>query len=197
MVRLTGALVLGLAFITAAASAVHAIEFVPKTRLAGNGFVPVERSTALTEPIGGRVIEVSNADRNIFDGEPGNPRIGWTTYVPPGSVAKGREIVTTGGVMRVGSEIVPRTTACSGCHGPDLMGMDDAPPLAGRSASYLARQLYDFQRETRNGRSAALMRVVVANLTEPDMVSITAYLASLPPVRTSRPLTQPSGNATR
>jgi cytochrome c553 len=75
--------------------------------------------------------------------------------------------------------------------------MDDVPPLAGRSASYLARQLYDFQRETRIGRSAALMRVVVANLTEQDMVAITAYLASLPPVKTSRPLTQPLGNATR
>ena len=75
--------------------------------------------------------------------------------------------------------------------------MDDAPPLAGRSASYLARQLYDFQREARIGRSSALMRVVVANLTEQDMVGITAYLASLPPVKTSRPLTQPLGNATR
>ena len=73
------------------------------SNLAGNAFVPLERSRALTEPIGGRIIEVSNDDPNIFDGEPGNPRIGWTTYVPPGSVAKGREIVTTGGVMRVGS----------------------------------------------------------------------------------------------
>src|SRR6185369_1518973 len=108
-------------------------EFVAKTRLAGNAFVLFYHATATTEPIEGRVIEVSKDDRNIFDGEPGNPRSGWTTYVPPGSVAKGREIVTTGGVMRVGSEVVPRTTACSGCHGPDLMGMDDAPPLAGRS----------------------------------------------------------------
>ena len=170
---------------------------MPKTRIAGNAFVPLERSRALTEPVGGRIIEVSNDDRNIFDGEPGNPRVGWTAYVPPGSVAKGREIVTTGGVMRVGNDVVPRTTACSGCHGPDLMGMDDAPPLAGRSASYLARQLYDFQREARIGRSAAFMRVVVANLTDQDMVAITAYLASLPPVKTSRPLTQPLGNATR
>ena len=54
------------------------------------------------------------------------------------------------------------------------MGVDDVPPLAGRSASYLARQLYDFQREARNGRSAPLMRVVVAKLTEQDMVAITA-----------------------
>jgi len=54
---------------------------------------------------------VSNDDRNIFEGEPGNRRVGWTAYVPQGSVAKGREIVTTGGVMRVGGDVVPRTTA--------------------------------------------------------------------------------------
>jgi hypothetical protein len=68
----------------------------------------------------------------------------------------------------------------------DLMGKDDAPPLARRSASYLARQLYDFQRETRLGRLAPLMRVVVTNLTDEDMLAITAYLASLQPVRGSQ-----------
>jgi cytochrome c553 len=172
-------------------------DFVPKTRINGNAFVPLDRSRTLTEPIDGRIIEISNDDRNIFDGEPGSPRIGWTAYVPRGSVARGRDIVTTGGVMRVGDQVIPKTTACAGCHGPDLMGTDDVPPLAGRSASYLARQLYDLQRETRIGRSSPLMRVVVANLTEPDMVAITAYLASLQPVRTSHPLTLPLGNATR
>lgn len=161
-------------------------DVVPRTRLAGNAFVPLDRPRGLTQPIAGRIIEVSNDDRNIFDGEPGNSRVGWTAYVPAGSVAKGREIVTTGGSMRIAGQVAPQTTACGGCHGPDLMGMDDAPPLAGRSASYLGRQLYDFQRETRNGRSAGLMRVVVANLTEEDIVNITAYLASLQPVRSSR-----------
>jgi cytochrome c553 len=60
-----------------------------------------------------------------------------------------------------------------------LKGKDDAPPLAGRSPSYLARQLYDFQQGTRNGAAAPLMRPVVANLTHDDMVAITAYLASI------------------
>jgi cytochrome c553 len=170
-------------------------DFVPKTRIGGNAFVPLERSRALTEPIAGRIIEVSNDDRNIFDGEPGSPRIGWTAYVPVGSVARGRGLVTTGGTMQVGNQTLPKTTACAGCHGPDLIGMDDIPPLAGRSASYLGRQLYDFQRETRIGRSSALMRAVVANLSEEDIVAITAYLASLQPVRTQpRGITAPVTN---
>ena len=101
-------------------------------------------------------------------------------YVPVGSVARGKELVTTGGTMVVGNQTVQgKTTACAGCHGPDLMGTPDVPPIAGRSPSYLARQLYDFQQGTRNGASAPLMRLVVANLTEEDIVAITAYAASL------------------
>ena len=60
---------------------------------------------------------------------------------------EGKTLVTTGGTMMVGRETIPgKTTACAGCHGPDLMGTADVPPIAGRSPSYLARQLYDFSR---------------------------------------------------
>jgi len=99
-----------------------------------------------------------------------------------GSIARGRELVTTGGSMVIGSEVVQgKTTACSGCHGKDLMGKDDVPPLANRSPSYVARQLYDFQQGTRNGAQASLMRPVVARLTDEDIVAIAAYVASLGP----------------
>jgi mono/diheme cytochrome c family protein len=65
--------------------------------------------------------------------------------------------------MVINNQVVQgKTTACAGCHGPDLKGKDDVPPLAGRSPSYLARQLYDFQQGTRNGAAAPLMRPVVA-----------------------------------
>jgi len=59
----------------------------------------VDRCVNRADP--GRIIEVANNDHPIFEGEPRNPRVGWTAYVPVGSVARGREIVTTGGVMRV------------------------------------------------------------------------------------------------
>ncbi len=140
-----------------------------------------------TEPIAGRIIEVPGDNTQVE--ELRNPHSGFVAYVPIGSVARGRELVTTGGSMVVGGQTVQgKTTACAGCHGPDLMGKDDVPPLANRSPSYLARQLYDFQQGTRNGASAPLMRPVVANLTGEDIVSITAYLASLAP---GAPLTQP------
>jgi cytochrome c553 len=151
---------------------------VPRTRIQGNLFIATE--TERTEPIAGRIIEVpaDQVQAELYR----NPHSGWVAYAPIGSVARGRELVTTGGSMVVGNQVVQgKTTACSGCHGKDLMGTDDVPPLAGRSPSYLARQLYDFQQGTRNGASAPLMRPVVANLTDEDMVAITAYLASLGP----------------
>jgi cytochrome c553 len=151
-------------------------DVVPKTRIAGNLFIATERGR--TEPIAGRIIEVpaDEEQAEVYR----NPHSGWVAYVPVGSVARGKELVTTGGTMVVGNETVQgKTTACAGCHGPDLMGTADVPPIAGRSPSYLARQLYDFQQGTRNGASAPLMRLVVANLTEEDIVAITAYAASL------------------
>ena len=61
-----------------------------------------------------------------------------------------------------------------------VMGI--VPPIAGRSPSYMVRQMWDMQQGTRNGASAQLMKLVVANLTEEDMVAIAAYVTSrLPP----------------
>ena len=136
-------------------------ENVPRTRLQGNLFIAIEDER--TEPLAGRIIEVPadqvQAELNR------NTRSGWVAYAPMGSIARGRELVTTGGSMVIGSEVVQgKTTACSGCHGKDLMGQDDVPPLANRSPSYVARQLYDFQQGTRNGAQASLVRPVVARL---------------------------------
>ena len=75
----------------------------------------------------------------------------------------------------------PARLGCAGCHGEGLHGADDiAPAIAGRSPSYLARQLYDFQQGTRHGEMAAAMQPVVAKLTGGDIVNLTAYAASLP-----------------
>jgi len=156
---------------------------VPKTRIGGNRFVPIEK--AWTEPIGRRIIEVSEDEQAIFHGKPANPRMGWVAYVPVGSIAKGEHLVTTGGAQMAGGQVVARKTMeCTSCHGPDLMGTDDIPPIAGRSPSYMARQLYDFQQGARIGAMGRLMKPVVANLTEEDILAITAYVASRPPRRT-------------
>jgi cytochrome c553 len=55
------------------------------------------------------------------------------------------------------------------------------PPIAGRSPSYVVRQLYDIQNGARIGVATQLMKQTVANLTVDDMLSIAAYLATLTP----------------
>jgi cytochrome c553 len=140
---------------------------VPKTRIAGGLFISVPGSE--TEPIGQRIIEVpeDNAREALRD-----PRSGFIAYVPVGSLKKGEELVKNGG---------GRTVACSICHGADLKGLGPVPGIAGRSPSYMARQLHDMQVGARNGLWADLMKPVVAKLTEEDLVSINAYVASLAP----------------
>lgn len=151
-------------------------DMVPKTRIVGNLFLPIEE--AKTEPIAGRIIEAPENEEQTEKFR--NPRVGFVAYVPTGSLAKGRALVKLGGMTVVANEIVQgKTTACGACHGEDLMGVADVPPIAGRSPSYMARQIFDIQQGTRNGASVQLMKLVVAKLTPEDVVAISAYVASL------------------
>jgi cytochrome c553 len=55
------------------------------------------------------------------------------------------------------------------------------PPLAGRSPSYIFRQLYDIQHGTRHGMWTELMKAPLAHLSQDDLIAITAYLSSRAP----------------
>ena len=74
-----------------------------------------------------------------------------------------------------------KTTKCGACHGADLKGLGPVPGLAGRSPSYLVRQLYDMQQGVRKGIWTELMKPVVAHLSDEDMIAIAAYTASRKP----------------
>lgn len=158
-------------------------DMVPKTRIVGNLFLPTAREK--TEPIAGRIIEVPE---DLEQAETlRNPRSGFIAYVPPGSLKKGEDLVTTGGMRVVGNEIIQgKTTPCVTCHGLDLMGVADVPPIAGRSPSYLARQIWDIQQGTRNGAAVQLMKQAIVNLDEEDLVAIASYVSSRAPGWTTR-----------
>lgn len=123
------------------------------------------------EPIGERIIETPK--NTEYTERLRNPRSGFTAYVPPGSIAKGKALATTASA---------KTTQCTICHGADLNGLAVVPALRGRSPSYIARQLADFKEGARHGLWSPLMKPVVANLTADDILNLSAYLASLPPV---------------
>jgi cytochrome c553 len=163
---------------------------VPKTRISGNLFLPITQDRV--EPIGRRIIEVPENEEQAETYR--NPHSGFVAYVPVGSVKKGEDLVMTGGMRVVRNTIVQgKTTACTTCHGLDLMGVADVPPIAGRSPSYLARQLFDMRQGARNGPSAQLMKLVVANLNDEDMLAIAAYLSSRQP-HDSEPRPTPAGS---
>jgi cytochrome c553 len=122
------------------------------------------------EPLGNRIIELPQDPARA---ESRDPHSGFVAYVPVGSIANGKELVTTGGAGK--------TIACSICHGPSLSGLGEVPAIAGHSPIYLFRQLYYFKDGTRDGTMSALMKAVVARLSQDDMVAITAYVGSLPP----------------
>ena len=142
-------------------------DLIPQMRLEeGNMYITVGAEP--TEPLAGRIVETPEDahQANVLR----NPRSTWIVYVPVGSLARGEEFVTTGG---------GKTVQCGICHGPALTGLANIPGIAGRSPSYMMRQLYDLKRGTRNGLSAQLMQPVLASLTVEDMTAIVAYLASL------------------
>jgi cytochrome c553 len=152
-------------------------ERVPRTRTSTNMFLPIEKEH--TELLAGRIIEMpENADQTE---QLRNPHSGFIAYVPIGSVKKGETLVKTGASIIDGKTVPGKTIACATCHGPDLKGLAEVPGIAGRSPSYLARQLYDIQQGTRKSPLAQLMKPVVANLTGDDLVAIAAYVSSLVP----------------
>jgi cytochrome c553 len=55
------------------------------------------------------------------------------------------------------------------------------PPIAGRSPSYMMRQMYDMQQGTRKGLWTGLMKPVVAPLSQEDLLDLVAYVASRTP----------------
>jgi len=133
------------------------------------GFMHIEKPGGGVEPIGNRIIEMPES---VEQTELRNDASSFIAYVPTGSIAKGRELASgTSGV----------TQNCTLCHGQDLRGLGPVPALAGRSPSYLARQLNDFRTGSRKGLWSPLMQQVVAQLGPQEIVALTAWLASLEP----------------
>jgi cytochrome c553 len=143
-------------------------KMVPKTHV--EGWILVPNEGAGEEPIGMRIVETPE-DHERF--ELRDSMSGFVAYVPVGSIKKGEDLVTKGGAGK--------TLRCSICHGEGLKGLGEVPFLAGRSPSYIVRQINDFKTGNRQGVWSPLMKEAVAKLTTEDMVAIAAYAASLKP----------------
>jgi cytochrome c553 len=140
---------------------------VPRMKVVGWVYVADRR--AGEEPLGERLLETApDPDRH----EHRDDAMRYVAYVPPGSIARGRAIARSGGGV---------TLACVSCHGEGLRGAGPAPPLAGRSPTYLLRQLVAFRSGARAGAAGQPMQPVVATLAPGQMIDVAAYAASLNP----------------
>lgn len=150
-------------------SQVKEVDTVPKTAIHPTLQMRQVVEGGGTEPINGRLIEVpADAERVAMR----DPRMGFIAYVPRGSIALGKTLVTTGG---------GKTVMCASCHGADLKGTAEIPRLAGLSPDYIVRQLTQFKNAQRHGAQAPLMLPAVGQMTPQDMIAVGAYLGSLKP----------------
>ena len=142
-------------------------ESIPRTYVTGWHLALMEKGEH--ESIGQRIVEVPEVFER-FEARDTHAR--FIAYVPLGSVKQGELLATTGG---------GKTVACAGCHGSGLTGTAEIPRIAGRSPTYLFRQLYEFKQGARAGAQSALMKPTVENLAVEDMIALAAYAASLSP----------------
>ena len=140
---------------------------VPQTHVAGWMLVPTVGGHR--EPIERRIVETPESLERT---ELRDDHSGFIAYVPVGSIKKGAALA---------SGASSKTLRCATCHGIGLRGRDNVPALAGRSPSYIVRQLYDIQSGARAGVTVHAMKEVVIKLTVDDMAALAAYCASLRP----------------
>jgi cytochrome c553 len=134
----------------------------------GAHFLFVPQTGRPAEALGQRIVEAPSSMERF---ELRDSWIDYTASVPIGATKRGAALASGAGGVQ----------ACAGCHGAGLKGGGIAPPLAGRSPSYLFRQLYVFKSGMRGGPDAAPMKVVTARLAQADMIDLAAYAGSLKP----------------
>ncbi len=123
------------------------------------------------EPIGNRIVEYPEDHRRFEVLR--DDRVKFVVHVPSGSIRKGESLVRAPGGK---AEL-----ACASCHGADMRGIGSIPSIAGRSPSYIVRQMWDIQQGARNGAMVGPMKLVTGVLDSTDMLNIAAYLATLRP----------------
>jgi cytochrome c553 len=69
-----------------------------------------------------------------------------------------------------------KAAACVGCHGADGRGVAPNPGLAGKSEDQLVQAMQDYKT---GKRPNAIMKGLVAGLSDQDIANLAAYYASL------------------
>jgi len=134
---------------------------VPKMHVVG--WIYAVDAGSGTEPLGERLLEMTR-DPELHEQRADGQL--YIAYTPVGSINRGKSYA--------------RST-CVTCHGEHLQVVGLIPPLAGRSPTYILRQLVAFKTGARSTASGAPMKAVVADMKIDNMIDAAAYAASLQP----------------
>jgi cytochrome c553 len=134
---------------------------VPKMHVVGWIYTPDPGGA--TEPLGERVLEMTR-DPELHEQRADGQL--YVAYAPVGSIARGKLLASS---------------TCAACHGEALRGVGLIPPLAGRSPTYILRQLVAFKTGARAGTAGIPMQAVVAGMRIDNMIDVAAYACSLQP----------------
>lgn len=107
---------------------------------------------------------------------------------PPELIARGRTLFQEG-------RLEAGVQACAACHGHDGTGgvqrsLDTspvAPRVAGQRRAYLDDQLLSFRKGVRKNDYSGIMRRMVVDLNDTDLLAVSAYLATLDPATVPPP----------
>ena len=94
--------------------------------------------------------------------------------------ASNRDLATLGQKIYRGGNLNTGVAACSGCHGPNGLGMPSQyPRLSGQYAEYIEAQLKLFRSGARANDANGMMRAVAARMTDKEIQAVAEYAAGL------------------
>ncbi|HEY6966017.1 MAG TPA: c-type cytochrome [Burkholderiales bacterium] len=96
------------------------------------------------------------------------------------ALAKDKDLAALGQKIYRGGNAATGVAACAGCHGPAGAGMPSQyPRIAGQFAEYVEAQLKAFRSGARANDPNAMMRGVVARMTDREIQAVAEYVAGL------------------
>ena len=94
--------------------------------------------------------------------------------------AKDKDLAALGQKIYRGGNAASGVAACAGCHGPAGAGMPSQyPRIAGQFSEYVEAQLKAFRSGARANDPNAMMRSVVARMSDREIQAVAEYVAGL------------------
>jgi cytochrome c553 len=96
------------------------------------------------------------------------------------AAARDKELAALGQKIFRGGNLATGVAACAGCHGPTGAGVPSQyPRIAGQFAEYVEAQLKAFRSGARANDPNAMMRGVVARMSDREIQAVAEYVAGL------------------